>query len=164
MKRVWLLLGLLLMTAVSPHPALAHAELLSATPTPGSSLETLTEIRLTFTEPIAANGQIELLQDFVSAAKLQPMIDPGDPTILVTAVPTLPDGVYTVQWSVSSADGHPISGSYSLGLNSTPPQPETPWYLSSWTLAGLLVGSFGAAALILRRWRPLTARRAGKNG
>ena len=157
MKRIWLILGLLLGTAVPAPPILAHAELISATPAPGSSVETLTEIQLIFSEPIAADGQIELLQDFVSAANLEPKVDPNDATMLVTAVPPLPDDVYTVQWSVTSVDGHPVSGSYSLGLNSTPPQPDTPWYLSSWTLAGLLVGSFGAAALILRRWRPVAS-------
>jgi hypothetical protein len=68
-----------------------------------------------------------------------------------------------VQWSVISSDGHPISGSYSLGINGTPPQPDTPWYLTSWALLALLLGSFGAAALILRRWQPESAPVSSKD-
>lgn len=142
---------------------LAHAELVSARPAPGSSVAALTEIRLVFSEPVAANGQIQLHQNFIPAAELNPVVDPDDETVLVTAVPPLPDGVYTVQWSVISSDGHPISGSYSLGINSAPPQPETPWYLTSWTLLGLLLGSFSAAAIILRRWKPTSAAESSQN-
>ncbi len=165
MRRFWLILLILWGTAVFVFVprVLAHAELVSAIPAPGSSVEALTEIRLTFSEPIGPNGQIQLHQDFISAAELEPVVDPNDETVLVTAVPPLPDGVYTVQWSVISSDGHPISGSYSLGINSAPPQPDTPWYLTSWALLALLLGSFGTAALILRRWQPASVSGSGKD-
>ncbi len=153
MSRTWLILGLiLLVTAVSPHPLLAHAELIDALPSPGSSVRTLQEIKLVFSEPITNNSHIELQQDFVSVAALEPTVDATDSTVLRTAVPPLPDGVYTVQWSVSSGDGHLVSGSYSLGISRTAPA-QTPWYLRSWAFAGLLVGSVGATIIILRHWR-----------
>lgn len=163
MKRFWLSLLILWGTAafVLTPRVLAHAELVSATPTPGSSVAALTEIRLVFSEPIGPNGQIQLHQNFISAADLQPVVEPGDETVLTTAVPPLPDGVYTVQWSVTSSDGHPVSGSYSLGISSKSPQPDTPWYLTNWALIGLLVGSFTAAAVILRRWKPSSATKNG---
>ncbi len=150
MRRFWLIVLVVWGTAVSVPHAFAHAELLSAEPAPGSSVATLTEIRLSFSESVSAESKIELLQDFVSVAELHPMIDPNEATVLVTAVPPLPDGVYTVQWSVTSSDGHPISGSYSLGINNAH-QSAPPWYLTSWALVGLLVGSFGVMAFILRR-------------
>jgi len=141
-------------TAVFVAPVLAHSELVSATPPPGSSVATLSEIRLVFSEPVSAESQIQLLQDFVSVADLQPTVDPNDATVLRTAVPPLPDGVYTVQWSVISTDGHPISGSYSLGLNSTLPQPVIPWYQTTWALLGFLLCGLGLSVIVLRRWRP----------
>ena len=162
MKRFWLILLILWGTAVSTPRVLAHTELVSAMPAPGSSVATLTEIRLIFSEPIAAGGQIELLQDFAAAAELQPVIDPNDGTVLVTAVPPLPDGVYTVQWAITSADGHPISGSYSLGINRTL-QSAIPWYQTSWALLGFLLSGVGILVIVLRRWRSPTAPQRSKN-
>lgn len=149
-------------TAVSAPRVLAHAELISATPAPGSSVETLKEIRLVFSEPIMPGGQIELLQDFMAAAELQPVVDPNDATVLVTAVPPLPDGVYTVQWTVTSADSHPISGSFSLGINSTL-LPATSWYQTSWALLGFLLSGVAVSAYVLRHWRPTSVPKRSSN-
>jgi methionine-rich copper-binding protein CopC len=151
----WLVLGVLWGTAVSAgsiQTVFAHAELISATPAPGSSVETLNQIRLTFSEPISADSQIQLLQDFVVKAELQPVLDVDNDKVLVTAVPPLPDGVYTVEWSASSADGHLLSGSYSLGINSNLSQP-LPWYFSTGGLIAIFLGSLGVAALLLRHWQ-----------
>ena len=164
MRRFWLILLVLWGTAVSAPPVLAHTELISATPAPGSSVETLTEIRLVFSEPVGVASQVELLQDFVSVAELRPMIDPNEATVLVTAVPPLPDGVYTVQWSVTSSDGHPISGSYSLGINHAPAQPARPWYQTIWALAAaLLIGTALAALLLRYYWKPAAVPQRNQN-
>jgi methionine-rich copper-binding protein CopC len=158
MRRLRLILFVLWGTAVFTSDTFAHADLVSAAPPPGSSVETLSEIRLVFSEPITAGSQIQLLQDFEPVAELQPIIDPYDATVLVTAVPPLPDGVYTVQWAVISADGHGISGSYSLGINSTPPS-DTPWYLTNWMRVGLLLLSLILALFVFRRWQARMAKR-----
>lgn len=154
MKRLWLILLVLAGTAVFTPRVLAHAELVSASPTPGSSVEMLRELRLTFSEPIEANGRIDLMQDFVPAAELTPTVDPQNANELVTAVPPLPDGVYTVQWTVTSTDGHSISGSYSLGINSAPRQEAGPWYRTIWAQLAFLLCGIGATVYVLRRWRP----------
>lgn len=156
MKR-WLWVGLILaMTAVVTPRALAHTELVSATPAPGSSVQALTEIRLAFSEPVGSDVRIDLMQDFVPAAELTPVLDPDRPNVVFTAVPPLPNGVYTVQWAVTSVDGHPISGSYSLGINSTPPQPDTPWHQTlTARLAFLLSGVFVVGYTLVRS-RPKT--------
>ena len=153
-----LLLG---MTAVFTPHVLAHAELVSASPAPGSSVQALTEIRLEFSEPVGDNARIDLMQDFVPAAELAPTIDPANPTVLVTAVPPLADGVYTVQWAVTSADGHPISGSYSLGINSTPPQTAVPWYQTVWAQLFFLLCGVGVTVYVLRQWRSKDAPMRG---
>ncbi len=152
MRRLWLILLAVCSTAVVVPGVLAHAQLRSAVPAPGSTVASLTEIELVFSEPIGAESQIELLQDFVTVAELQPVIDPNDATVLRTAVPSLTDGVYTVQWSVSSADGHTISGSYSLGINRTV-QSAAPWYQTIWAQFGFLLSGLGVTAYVLRRWR-----------
>ena len=152
MRRFWLILLVLWGTAVAVPRVLAHAELVSAEPAPGSTVAALTELRLTFSEPIGPNGQIQLHQDFISAAELEPAVDPADETVLVTAVPPVPDGVYTVQWSVSSADGHPISGSYTLAIDSTSGQTNTADRFGNWLWLGVgLVGVVTAGLLISRR-------------
>ncbi len=163
MRHFWLILLVLWGTAVIALRVLAHAELLSAEPAPGSTVKILTEIRLVFSEPVGAESQIELLQDFVTAAELQPEIDPNDAMVLRTAVPPLPDGVYTVQWTVTSSDGHPMSGSYSLGINSTSLQTETRWYQTNWALLGFLLSGVGILAIVLRRWRPATTPKHSEN-
>lgn len=156
MKRFWLMVLLLMMTAVFPSHVLAHAELVSATPAPGSSVQALTEIRLEFSEPVGSDVRIDLMQDFVPAAELTPVLDPDRPHVVFAAVPPLPSGVYTVQWAVTSVDGHPISGSYSLGINSTPPQPDTPWHQTlTARLAFLLSGVFVVGYTLVRA-RPKT--------
>ncbi|MBK8901163.1 MAG: copper resistance protein CopC [Anaerolineaceae bacterium] len=154
MKRFWVILLLWGMAAVFAPRVVAHAELVSASPAPGSSVQALTEIRLEFSEPVAADSRIELLQNFVAAADLTPTIDPANANMLVTAVPPLADGVYTVQWTVTSVDGHPISGSYSLGINSTPLQTAVPWHQSIWAQLGFLLCGVGITVYVLRRWRP----------
>ena len=154
MKRFWLIGLLLGMTAVFTPRALAHAELVSATPTPGSSVQALTEIRLEFSEPVGSDVRIDLMQDFVPAAELIPVLDPDRPHVVFAAVPPLPSGVYTVQWTVTSVDGHPISGSYSLGINSTPPPTAVPWYQSVWARLFFLLCGVGVTVYVLRQWRP----------
>jgi methionine-rich copper-binding protein CopC len=163
MRRFWLIMMVLWGTAVFTPLVFAHAELISATPAPGSSVATLTEIRLVFSEPVGTESQIELLQDFVTVAELQPAIDPNDATVLRTAVPPLPEGVYTVQWTIISADGHSISGSYSLGINSTP-QPVTPWYQTTWALLGFLLCGIGVSAYVLRQWQLTSAPKRSAKG
>lgn len=159
MKRFWAILLVLGITAVCTSRALAHAELVSASPAPGSSVPALTEIRLVFSEPVGSDARIDLMQDFVSAAALTATIDPADPNALVTAVPPLADGVYTVQWTVTSDDGHPVSGSYSLGINSTLPQTVEPWYRTIWARLFYLLCAIVTILFALRRWRPTSEPR-----
>ncbi|GJM41322.1 MAG: copper-resistance exported protein [Ardenticatenaceae bacterium] len=134
------MIGLILLgTAVFIPHVFAHAALVSAVPAPGSTVSTLEEIRLMFSEPIGPNGQIQLHQNFLVAAALEPVVE--NENELVTAVPPVPDGVYTVQWSVISTDGHTISGSYSLGIDSRTDRSAMAWIIGS----ALLIVAGGTA-------------------
>jgi copper transport protein len=114
---VALCLGLLL--ALTPHPASAHATLLSSTPRPGQRLATgpgvvvLTfsqalDIRLSRATVTAPDGQ-RYDQASVSPAEIHIPVNTNAP------------GVYEVGWtSVSAVDGHTLSGGFRFGVNVSP--------------------------------------------
>ncbi|HRQ37184.1 MAG TPA: copper resistance protein CopC [Chloroflexota bacterium] len=110
-----LLICLLAFTAVT-H---AHAELLTAVPAPGSAITNpISEIRLTFSEPITADSAILLFtENFQPVADIMATVDEADPHTLITTLPPLTYGDYTVQWTAVSTDGHPTSGSYTFRLS-----------------------------------------------
>lgn len=95
-------------------PALAHAELLSASPAPGESLgQSPAEIRLRFSEPIGSGSDIFVFSErFIYLEGLTTRIE-GE-SELVVALPPLAPNDYTVQWTAVSSDGHSVSGSYSF--------------------------------------------------
>jgi methionine-rich copper-binding protein CopC len=43
-------------------------------------------------------------------------VDPDDPTLLVTPMPPLPPGVYTVVWDVVAVDGHRTEGRFDFTI------------------------------------------------
>jgi copper resistance protein C len=47
-------------------------------------------------------------------------VDPDDATLLTTAVPPLPSGVYTVAWDVVAVDGHRTEGRFTFTIVSGP--------------------------------------------
>lgn len=100
--------------------ALAHSELVAAEPAPGAQLTASpAEIRLTFSEPVAASSRIVVMgENFQQVEGLVPQFNPEEPQVVYTPLPTLTEGVYTVQWTAASDDGHEISGSYSFSVMS----------------------------------------------
>jgi copper transport protein len=105
-------------------PAGAHASIEATTPADGELLDSPpSEVRLLFTEPPDISLTVIGLIDAAGAE--MPTGDPeGVPgTDLEVRVPLeeLRDGVYTVAWrTVSSADGHVSSGSFSFGVGVSP--------------------------------------------
>lgn len=93
----------------------AHAFLQSAVPGVGGSASAVSELRLTFTEPLEAAFCTVALSGpgdaQVGAAKAQ--ADPQNPKVLVVklAQPLSP-GQYKVEWRVVSVDTHHTQGSY----------------------------------------------------
>ena len=117
------------LTIIAAAPALAHAELASATPAEGESLgQAPTEVRLTFAEPVeAAFSPIEVYDaegNRVDGDDARS--DPGDPSVVVASLQEgLPAGSYTVRWTVTSADGDPVSGEYSFSVGESQPAATT---------------------------------------
>jgi len=93
--------------------AAAHDSLQSTTPADGASVTTApTSVVLTFDQPALALGTA-----LVVTAPDGTNVDDGaarlvDSTVQQPIAGTLPAGTYTVVWRVTSADGHPVSGSF----------------------------------------------------
>ncbi|GAY19246.1 copper resistance CopC family protein [Mycobacterium sp. shizuoka-1] len=113
--------------------AAAHTTLVSSDPANDAQVSTpLSAVVLTFSEDInpafatvvvhSADGH-----DWVTAPA---RVDGPRLTAEVGPAP-LPNGKYTVGYRVVSADGHPVSGSYTFTVAGTPDQPSTPAVTSS---------------------------------
>ena len=138
-------LFLLLLLLILPYPtvASAHAELVTADPPPGAQLSASpAQIRLTFSEPLQPVSTITLsASGFREIPGLTVEIDPQSNDQLLAAVPALDPGVYTVQWTAITKDGHETSGSYMFSL-------EQAGGRSGWWAAAVA----GAGSLLLAGW------------
>jgi methionine-rich copper-binding protein CopC len=118
---VWLALAAL-WTVLHAVPALAHAELLRATPSDGDTLsEQPGEVRLFFDEPVRAEFDPVKVTDEegnrVDGEDARTLS--GDPDVVVASLDVLPEGSYTVEWRITSADGDPISGEYGFAVSAS---------------------------------------------
>ncbi|MCX5275320.1 MULTISPECIES: copper resistance CopC family protein [Streptomyces] len=114
--------------------ASAHTDLTSSSPSDGATLDTLpSNIRLTFSDEMTDEyAKIALTApDGSPAGVADPQVDGKGAALAVK--PGLPSGTYTVGYRVVSADGHPVSGSYSFtvraaatGTTAPVPAPSSP--------------------------------------
>ncbi|OWA37771.1 hypothetical protein B9G55_06950 [Saccharibacillus sp. O16] len=112
----------MIVSAALPGLASAHATLLSSTPADQTSVAEMPEqILLTFNETI----QGEFLSIVVTDTKGKKMpleearlsrID--EHVVVADRSGEFPDGIYTMNWRVVSADGHPIRGTIRFGVGS----------------------------------------------
>ena len=105
-------------------PAWAHASLESSSPGAFAVLEASpADVRLRFSEvPQAGFTSVRLVDaENRDRAVGSVVADPNDARTLVATVDPLPDGLYVVVWSVVSADGHRVAGSFafSVGVSGT---------------------------------------------
>ncbi len=105
-------LAVLLTTMVlGAAPALAHNTLISTDPADGSTVEVApSRVTLTFDEPAQALGTEMVVLGPDGSTVSTGDAELVDSTVSQALVPDLPAGMYTVQWRVTSADGHPLSG------------------------------------------------------
>lgn len=99
--------------------ARAHASLESSSPGAFAVLEqSPTELRLRFSEaPQAGLSTLRLIDARPREVTLGPVVvDPDDSRSITASVPQLPDGLYVVVWSVASADGHRVTGSFAFSV------------------------------------------------
>lgn len=103
--------GLLLSLAVGTSvPAYAHDELQSSNPADGATLATPpTQVVLTFEEaPVDLGLQVVVTSPDGPASSGSPRIE--GTTVVQDVQPSAPAGRYSVEWRVTSDDGHPVSG------------------------------------------------------
>ncbi len=118
------MLGAGLLVVVAGQPAAAHALLRRSEPASGELLQAApARVVITFTEPPDPGlSNIHVLDESgadVEQGKAEPV--PGAPLELQVALPSLPDGVYTVTWrTVSKTDGHVTGSSFAFGVGVAP--------------------------------------------
>jgi methionine-rich copper-binding protein CopC len=103
-------------------PALAHARLMETYPTDGGTLaEPPEQVQLLFNEPVEAEFKpIEVYdQGGDRVDEDDARVSPKDAKLLVADLAGLPEGSYTVEWRVTSADAHPISGAYGFAVDAS---------------------------------------------
>ena len=113
---LWLSAGWLLLSCV---PALAHARLVQEEPADGATLaESPDRVELRFSEPVDAEfSPLEVRDsDGNRVDKDNARVDPDDARVLVVDLKELTEGSYTVQWRVTSIDGHVVEGSYGFAV------------------------------------------------
>jgi len=104
-------------------PALAHARLVETYPADGDTLaEPPEQVQLLFSEPIEAEFDPIKVQDQGGnrVDEDDARIAPSNRRLLVAdLLEELPEGSYIAEWRVTSADGHPISGTYRFAVGTS---------------------------------------------
>jgi copper transport protein len=166
--KAWLAVTLLFALLLLPgNTSWAHALLLDSNP---GDQQVLTHspsvIWLRFSEPLQEGlFQIRLFNAQGKKITLSPQLDPHDPSRVVSAIPSLPNGTYTVSWNVVSEDGHPVAGAISFSVGHASSAKKAPllaqdahplnWLSTSWHFisetALLLLGGLNWAAMWFSR-------------
>lgn len=159
------LLGSAVTLVVVAGPAAAHNVLLSTDPASGTTVERVpSAVVLTFDNPAIAMGT-QLVVTGPSGQVQQGAARLVDNTVSQDLQGGAPAGTYTVQWRVTSIDGHPVGGTFtftarSAGAGTPAPVPTSLPTVpagtdqtgsSSWLVGvvALLVVGLGAVGTIL---------------
>ncbi|MER6011934.1 copper resistance CopC family protein [Streptomyces bluensis] len=122
--RVLVLPAALAALATAAPRAAAHTDLDTARPAADATLaEPPSHITLTFSDPMTRKyAKVAVTApDGKSAATDEPAVSGNEVTLALD--PTSPAGRYTVGYRVVSADGHPVSGSYSFTVEAAAGRP-----------------------------------------
>jgi len=120
MKFVLAVLACIAAIASSDTIALAHAQLVKATPAAESVLSSApTDVTLQFSERLESSFSSVNVRDASGKQvdKGDARVDTGDPKILRVSLPPLKSGVYKVEWRAVATDLHKIQGTYIFRLN-----------------------------------------------
>ena len=128
-RKLWIvaLLAAVVFTVLgTPQAAWAHNALVSTSPGEGTTLtKPPSSIVLTFNEPVIATGtKVLVTGPEGSVAAGEPKL--VDTTVEQGLLPELSAGEYTVEWRVTSADGHPINGEFSFAVRTGSAGTSTP--------------------------------------
>lgn len=153
----WAILSLAVPSAVA-----AHAELVLASPEPGTGLaQAPAAVVIKFSEPLnLALSRIQVLDSSGTDVGQGPTeAVAGDPNAARRALGLLPTGQFVVRWtSVSALDGHTLGGSYSFAVGTgasaettladSPLDSEGPLGLAGRFAALVALGAWLAASLL----------------
>jgi methionine-rich copper-binding protein CopC len=92
--------------ALTATPALAHTQLVSSTPGKGESADSVTEVKLVFSDKISTAKVI--VKDAHGKAFQSGAAEHAGTTVTQKLTGALPAGAYTVAYRVVGADGHPV--------------------------------------------------------
>jgi copper transport protein len=120
-KRIWLLALLLILWPA--RLVWAHPQILSIAPPPDAVLETTPPaVAITFNEPLEPLSRLEV-RDAQANLVVEGRTPGADPAELALDLPPLPNGVYTVIYTVAGSDGHIVRGNFAFTVqnpNATP--------------------------------------------
>ncbi|MGN7400740.1 copper resistance CopC family protein [Cytobacillus praedii] len=118
MKRIFIAIGAVLAAmTISTTSAFAHSHLGGSNPADGDVVsEPLNEIVLEFDGQIEQGSFIDVETTKGKEIKLEEIII-GEGTLTGTVAEPLPNDEYQVNWSIISADGHPLEGEFSFTVN-----------------------------------------------
>src|ERR687893_1758428 len=100
-------------------PALAHANLVGASPRPGGEVSKPPErVELRFSEPVDAEFDPVVVRTAEGARvdAHDARVDPEDARVVLADLEKLSEGSYTVEWRVTSIDGHVVEGRYGFAV------------------------------------------------
>jgi methionine-rich copper-binding protein CopC len=119
------LAGAMLAVWAGASPAWAHNTLTSTNPADQEMVQsTPPAVILTFNEPVIATGtQVVVTGPSGQIQQGRPRL--AENTVTQDLQPGAPAGAYTVAWRVTSADGHPVSGTFFFTANPAATQPPT---------------------------------------
>jgi len=101
--------------ALGAGPAAAHDELLGSLPAAGSTVDSAPDqVVLMFAEPAVAIGTMVTVTGPDGAKLAQGDAQLVGSTVVQALAAGRPAGTYTVDWRVTSADGHPVTGSFTF--------------------------------------------------
>ena len=98
-------------------PALAHAQLRSATPAAGSSTQTApAEVVVNFSESLEGAFSTLVVRDAAGKRvdKADSHVEGDNKTTIRVSLPPLEPGTYTVDWRAISTDTHRVNGSFTF--------------------------------------------------
>jgi copper transport protein len=114
------LLAVVLAIGILPVPARAHAVLLETQPASGAVIASAPQaIMLRFNEPVRPISVRVLRAEDETALPLPP-VEATDTRLSLPLPQGLPDGSYVLSYRVTSADGHPVAGSFVFSVGAAP--------------------------------------------
>lgn len=114
----------LLLAALWPGVASAHAGLVGSDPEEGATLDAAPrQVTLSFNEDIGEPAFVVVRADGADVAQGDPQVDGGTVTQAVRA--DAAGGEWTLAYRVVSADGHPVTGEIGFEVAASAPVPES---------------------------------------